>query len=85
MLLQYNSDSGYFSFMPANTVAVTTVWRLRVANVWVVPASGLSYCSNILTVANLGLCPLNNCWQKDVTFESGQCLGGYCDRKDLLQ
>jgi len=31
----------------------TTVWRLRVSNVWVVTASGMSYCSNILTVAFL--------------------------------
>jgi len=42
--------------MPVDTVAGTTVWRLRVANVWVVTASGMSYCINILTVATLGLC-----------------------------
>ena len=28
------------------------------ANVWVVTASGMCYCSNILTAATLGLCPL---------------------------
>ena len=28
------------------------------ANVWVVTASGMCYCSNILTVATLGLCLL---------------------------
>jgi len=44
--------------MSVETVAGTTVWRLRVANVLVVTASGMSYCSNILTVANLGLCLL---------------------------
>jgi len=42
--------------MPVEPVAGTTVWRLRVAKVLVVSASGMSYCSNILTVANLGLC-----------------------------
>jgi len=40
--------------MPVDTVAGTKVWRFRVANVWVVTARGMSYCSNILTVANLG-------------------------------
>jgi len=44
--------------MSVDTVAGTTVWRLRVANVCVVIANGMSYCSNILTVATLGLCPL---------------------------
>jgi len=44
--------------MTADTVAGTTVWRLRVANVCVVNASGKSYCSNILTLAILGLCLL---------------------------
>jgi len=44
--------------MSLDTVAGTTVWRLRVANVWLVTASGMSYSSNILTVATLGLCPL---------------------------
>jgi len=34
------------------------VWRLRVTNIWVVTASGMCYCSNILTVATLALCPL---------------------------
>ena len=57
-LLQYHSDSGYFRFMSVDTVAGTTVWRLRVANVWVVTASGMFYCNNILTVATLGLCTL---------------------------
>ena len=42
--------------MSVDTVAGTTVWRLRVAHVWVVTASGMCYCSNILTVATLGLC-----------------------------
>ena len=51
-------DRGYFRFMPVDTVAGTKVWRLRVANVWVVTASGMCYCSNILTVATLGLCLL---------------------------
>jgi len=41
--------------MSVYTVAGTTVWRLRVANVWVVTASGMCYCSNIVTVATLGL------------------------------
>ena len=41
-----------------DTVAGTTVWRFRVSNVWVVTASGMCYCSNILTAANLGLCTL---------------------------
>jgi len=44
--------------MPVDTVAGTTVWRLRVANVWVDTASGMSYGSKILTVATLGLWPL---------------------------
>jgi len=44
--------------MSLDTVAGTTVWRLRVANVCVVNASGICYCSNILTVATLGLCLL---------------------------
>ena len=57
-LLQYHSDSGYFRFMSVDTVAGTTVWRLRVATVWVVIPSGMCYCSNILTVATLELCPL---------------------------
>jgi len=41
--------------MSADTVAGTTVWCLRVANVWVVTASGMCYCSNILIVATLVL------------------------------
>ena len=56
--LQYNSDSGYFRFMSVDTVPATKLWRLRVANVRVVTASALLYCSNILTVATLGLCLL---------------------------
>jgi len=44
--------------MSVETFAGTTVRRLRVANVWVVTASEMCYCSNILTVATLGLCPL---------------------------
>jgi len=44
--------------MSVDTVAGTNVWRLRVANVSVVTASGMSYCSNILTVATLVLCLL---------------------------
>jgi len=42
--------------MSVDTVAGTTLWRLSVANVSVVTASGMFYCSNILTVATLGLC-----------------------------
>ena len=42
--------------MSVDTVPRTTVWRLRVANVWVVTASGMCYSINILTVATLGLC-----------------------------
>jgi len=41
--------------MSVDTVAGTKVWRFRVANVWVVTASGMFYYSNILTVATLGL------------------------------
>jgi len=44
--------------MSVETVTGTTVWRLRVATVWVVIASVICYCSNILTVATLGLCLL---------------------------
>ena len=44
--------------MSFDTVAGTTVWRLRVANVWVVTARGKIYCSNIVAVATLGLCLL---------------------------
>jgi len=44
--------------MSVDTVVGTTVWRLRVASVWVDIASGMCYCSNNLTVATLGLCPL---------------------------
>jgi len=44
--------------MSVDTVAGTKVWRLRVANVWLVTACGMSYCSKILTVATLGLCLL---------------------------
>jgi len=44
--------------MSVETVAGTTLWRLRVATVWVVTASGMIYCRNILTVATLGLCLL---------------------------
>jgi hypothetical protein len=58
VLLENHCDSGYFRFMSVDTFAGTTVWRLRVANVWVVTASAMCYCSNILTVATLGLCPL---------------------------
>jgi len=46
--------------MPVDKVAGTRVYRLRVANVWVDTASGMSYCSNILTVATLGLCLLTH-------------------------
>jgi len=45
--------------MSVDTVAGTTVWRMRVANVWVVTASGMRYCSNILAVTTLGLCLWN--------------------------
>jgi len=41
--------------MSVDTVAGTTVWRLRLANVWVNNASGMIYCSNILTLATKGL------------------------------
>ena len=41
--------------MPVDTFAGITVWRYRVTNVWLVNASGMCYCSNILTVATLGL------------------------------
>ena len=41
--------------MSVFTVADTTVWRLSVANFWLVAASGMCYCSNIMTVATLGL------------------------------
>jgi len=44
--------------MSVDIVAGTTVWRLRVAKIWVDTASKMCYCSNILTVANLALCPL---------------------------
>jgi len=44
--------------MPVDTVAVTRVWRLRVANVSVVTESVMCYCSNILTVSTLVLCLL---------------------------
>jgi len=44
--------------MSVDTVAGTTVWRLRVANVWLVTASGMSYRNNFLTVATEGLCLL---------------------------
>jgi len=44
--------------MFVDTVAGTKVWRLSVANVWVVTASGICYCSNILIVDTLGLCLL---------------------------
>jgi len=46
--------------MSVDTVAGTKVWRLRVAIVWVVTASGMCYCNNILTVATLCLCPLTH-------------------------
>jgi len=46
--------------MSVDKVAGTTVWRLRVANVGVVIASGICYCSNILTVDTLGLCLLKH-------------------------
>jgi len=46
--------------MSVDTIAGTTVLRLRLANVWVVTASGMCYCSNILTVATLGLCLLTH-------------------------
>ena len=54
-LLQKLSYNSYFRFMPVDTVAGTTVWRLRVANIWVVTASGMSYRNNVLTVATVGL------------------------------
>jgi len=41
--------------MHINTFGGTKVWRLRVANVCVVTARGMSYCSKILTVSTLGL------------------------------
>jgi len=44
--------------MSVDTVAGTKVWSLRLANIWVVTAIEMSYCSNILTVATLGLCLL---------------------------
>jgi hypothetical protein len=44
--------------MPVDTFAGTTELRYRVANVWVVTASGMCYCSKIRTVATLCLCPL---------------------------
>jgi len=44
--------------MSIDTVAGTRVWCLKVANIFVVTASGMCYCNNILTVATLGLCPL---------------------------
>jgi len=44
--------------MHVDTVAGTTGWCLKVAKIWVVTASGMCYCSNILTVATLGLCLL---------------------------
>jgi len=43
VLLQQHSDSGYFRFMSVDTVAGTTVWHLREANIWVFNASGMSY------------------------------------------
>jgi len=43
-------DSGYFSFSSVDTVADPAVWLLRVATVWLVTASEMCYCSNILTV-----------------------------------
>jgi len=46
--------------MSLDTVAGTKVWLLSVANIWLVIASGMSYCSNILTVATLGLCLLTH-------------------------
>ena len=48
-------DSGYFSFRSVDTVAGPTVWRLRVANLWLDTPSGMCYCSKILTVATLAL------------------------------
>jgi hypothetical protein len=60
VLLQLHCDSGYFRFISVDTVAGTKVWSLRVANVCVVTASGMCSCSNILTVATLGLCPLTH-------------------------
>ena len=42
--------------MSVDIVAGTTVWRLRVAKIWVDTASKMCYCSKILTVATLGLC-----------------------------
>jgi len=44
--------------MLVDTFAGTTVWRLIVAIVWVITASGMSYYSNILIVATIGLCLL---------------------------
>ena len=48
-------DSDYFSFRSVDTVAAQIVCRLRVATVWLVAASGMCYCSSILTV-KLGKC-----------------------------
>jgi hypothetical protein len=47
-------------FMTDETVAGTTVWRLRVVNFLVVTARGMIYYNNILTVATLGLCLLTH-------------------------
>jgi len=44
--------------MSFDKVVGTTVWRLRVANVWLVTAGGMCYCINILTLDTLGLFPL---------------------------
>jgi len=46
--------------MSVDRVPGTSVWRLSVANVSVVNASGMCYCSKPLTVATLGLCLLTH-------------------------
>ena len=77
---------GTLGLCPLTQLLATTLWRLRVANVCVVTASGMSYCSNILTVATLGLCLLTQLLAEQCgVFESGQYLGGYCERNELLQ
>jgi len=44
--------------MSVDTFAGTTVWRLIVAIVWVITASGMSYYNKFLIVATIGLCLL---------------------------
>ena len=48
-------DNNYFSFRFVDTVVGRTVLHLRVATVWLVTASGMCYCSKILTLATLAL------------------------------